>query len=596
MIQSSEITERNQEWDTSGKNIEDIMEVLQAADQLSTDNVFKTLKLLKVKILNNKMVPPLCQKVTDIFVDYLRTMKPEGELEELCTTVLMALGFQSLGIVIFKLWDRWHNTLPPNCLLTAVGRLIHRQDAASYIGVTWEYILRLLRMAQTEDDMLALCHVLKGLVISARKHVGLSTTDDGHHKRGRVLQGLSHPLASLQLLVHKDQQQGDRASYGDNWSPLLPHAILQTQEPSEPVNPMVYDFGICKSDTFLHFPGDWNGCIYQLIDALALSGCGGINLESQMENITDMLFNQLSETVKESDPHSARNHIIALKAFYILSKLYNDQVVFLIQKTMKTSDPAKIVSALQVFMDVFPEVPQTEQLKNEVMHSIIIMIQDDLKPNEEDIQQMCSEILQMVSLPKLITLACQPSNTLAFVLLSKIATNMALKARSLGQVPYLSSFHLSPTQFISPQKLLTHLVVFALKSYSERELGISSLRLLHALHPITSLHPVINSNVGQLWMKEIPQMLQILDGLFVWTMFCTEQICSPEFCASRFPRTLFLVLRGSAKSVGFGTRDPDHTEKNLDQEEWEDRLLQFSSQSLVAINDDSWLEQLIKVV
>ncbi|XP_032205031.1 uncharacterized protein LOC116594149 isoform X3 [Mustela erminea] len=346
--------------------------------------------------------------------------------------------------------------------------------------------------------------------------------------------------------------------------------------------------------------------------------------------VTPFYISQLSETVKESDPHSARNHIIALKAFYILSKLYNDQVVFLIQKTMKTSDPAKIVSALQVFMDVFPEVPQTEQLKNEVMHSIIIMIQDDLKPvsrkaghlswegscfletlklykmerggcswmreNEEDIQQMCSEILQMVSLPKLITLACQPSNTLAFVLLSKIATNMALKARSLGQVPYLSSFHLSPTQFISPQKLLTHLVVFALKSYSERELGISSLRLLHALHPITSLHPVINSNVGQLWMKEIPQMLQILDGLFVWTMFCTEQICSPEFCASRFPRTLFLVLRGSAKSVGFGTRDPDHTEKNLDQEEWEDRLLQFSSQSLVAINDDSWLEQLIKVV
>uniref|UniRef100_M3YDI6 MROH2B-like HEAT-repeats domain-containing protein n=1 Tax=Mustela putorius furo TaxID=9669 RepID=M3YDI6_MUSPF len=153
------------------------------------------------------------------------------------------------------------------------------------------------------------------------------------------------------------------------------------------------------------------------------------------------------------------------------------------------------------------------------------MIGTDL---ELDIEPPCHLFCQ-VSLPKLITLACQPSNTLAFVLLSKIATNMALKARSLGQVPYLSSFHLSPTQFISPQKLLTHLVVFALKSYSERELGISSLRLLHAPHPITSLHPVINSNLGQLCMKEIPQMLQILD---------------------------------------------DHTEKNLDQEGWEDRLLQ----------------------
>jgi len=72
-------------------------------------------------------------------------------------------------------------------------------------------------------------------------------------------------------------------------------------------------------------------------------------------------------------------------------------------------------------------------------------------------------------------------------------------------------------------------VIFSLKPYREKEFGVSSLGLLHALHPITSLDPVINSNVGQLWMKKIPQMLQILD---------------------------------------------DHTEENLDQEEWEDRLLQ----------------------
>lgn len=54
---------------------------------------------------------------------------------------------------------------------------------------------------------------------------------------------------------------------------------------------------------------------------------------------------------------------------------------------------------------------------------------------------MCSRILQMVSLPKLVTLVCEPNNTLAFVPLCKAATQMAVKARSLGQVPYLSSFH-----------------------------------------------------------------------------------------------------------------------------------------------------------
>ncbi|XP_019516514.1 PREDICTED: uncharacterized protein LOC109392470, partial [Hipposideros armiger] len=196
-------------------------------------------------------------------------------------------------------------------------------------------------------------------------------------------------------------------------------------------------------------------------------------------------------------------------------------------------------------------VPQTEKLQREVMHSVIIVIQDDLKQNEEDTQIMCRKILQMVSLPKLITLVCEPSNVLAFLPLSKTATEMAMKARNLGQFPYLSSFHLRPTQFISPQKLLTHLLVFSRKPYREKEFGASSLRLLHALHPITSLHPVIYSNVGQLWMKAIPQMLQILD---------------------------------------------DNTEKNLNQKEWEDRLLQFLSQSLVAIDDDSWLEPLVRVV
>ncbi|XP_073743079.1 uncharacterized protein [Callorhinus ursinus] len=149
-------------------------------------------------------------------------------------------------------------------------------------------------------------------------------------------------------------------------------------------------------------------CICQLMDALALSGCGGINLESQLENIIGILFNQLNETVKDSDPHSAQNHSLALKAFYIL----------------KTPSPS-------------------QQAVSRLLACLL--------PLE------CSPV--KVSLPKLITLACQPNNTLAFVLLSKTATNMALKARFLGQVPHLSSFHLSPTQFISPQKLLTHLVI-----------------------------------------------------------------------------------------------------------------------------------------
>nr|XP_025851205.1 maestro heat-like repeat-containing protein family member 1 isoform X4 [Vulpes vulpes] len=549
MVGSSDITDR--EWDISGKNIEDIMEALQVADQ-----------------------------------------KPQGELEELCTGILMALGFQSPGIVIFKLWDRWHNNLPPNCLLIAVGRLIFVQGAAPYIGITWEYILRLLRVAQTEADMLAICHVLKALVISVRKHLDLGTKEDEIMDITQEAASLKAYL-TLRLLFNRWSLKSNNKVTEQalvitgHLFFLMPPSKLKNQ-----VNRLTRWLMTLISAKVAPFY--ISQCICQLTEALALSGYGGINLESQLENIIGMLLEQLSETVKDSDSLSVQNHSLALRSFYNLIQLYNDQVISLIRKNMQTSDPAKIVSALQVFMHVFQEVPQTEQLQSELMHSVIIMIQEDLKPvqkallnfiemlgqhdylalpqgnfiinyvirlsksdcsNEEDIQILCSKILQMVSLPRLITLACQPSNTLAFVLLSKTATKMALRARSQGQVPYLSSFHLSrkytATQFISPQKLLTHLVVLSVKPYREGEFGVSSLRLLYALHPITSLHPIINSSVGQLWMKKIPQMLQILD---------------------------------------------DHTEKNLNQEEWEDRLLQFSSQSLVAIDDDSWLEQLIKVV
>lgn len=50
---------------------------------------------------------------------------------------------------------------------------------------------------------------------------------------------------------------GDRASSGGNWPPFLSDTTIQTQEPSELVNKMVNECDIHKSDTFLHFPGDW---------------------------------------------------------------------------------------------------------------------------------------------------------------------------------------------------------------------------------------------------------------------------------------------------------------------------------------------------
>lgn len=92
----------------------------------------------------------------------------------------------------------------------------------------------------------------------------------------------------------------------------------------------------------------------------------------------------------------------------------------------------------------------------------------------------------------------------------KNGKGVSFTSTTLWVCPNLPSPH--PKSFLC--LLLASLVsqMLSRKPYREKEFGTSSLRLLHTLHPITSRHPVIYSNVGQLWMKAIPQMLQILDG------------------------------------------------------------------------------------
>ncbi|KAM8804050.1 uncharacterized protein V5649_006029 [Rhynchonycteris naso] len=91
----------------------------------------------------------------------------------MCVAVLTALGSQSPEMVIDKLWDQLHaHSLPPRSLLVVVGKLTLSKVGASYLIPTWKYILRHLRMAQEEADMLAMCPLLSALVISAQKHLG----------------------------------------------------------------------------------------------------------------------------------------------------------------------------------------------------------------------------------------------------------------------------------------------------------------------------------------------------------------------------------------------------------------------------------------
>lgn len=55
----------------------------------------------------------------------LSFQEPQGELEEMCTSILVALGSHCPGMVIVKLWDKLHlHRFPPRSLLVAVGKLL----------------------------------------------------------------------------------------------------------------------------------------------------------------------------------------------------------------------------------------------------------------------------------------------------------------------------------------------------------------------------------------------------------------------------------------------------------------------------------------
>ncbi|XP_012587774.1 PREDICTED: maestro heat-like repeat-containing protein family member 1 [Condylura cristata] len=527
-------------------------------EQVSAENILQTLKVLEVKIINNKLATPLCQKVTDIIIKYLRTVKPEQDLEEKCTAVLLAIGSHFPRMIIEKLWDRVHlYNLPPRSLLVAIGKLSgcpggrlpsleqgffsHSPPGTAHcIGTTWEHVLRLLRLAQEEEDMLAICQVLNGLVLSARKHLDLGASAD------EVMDITQEAVSikayhTLRVLFNRWPMKS-KGKVAEQTLVIIGHLF------------------------FLIAPSKLKNQVNQLIRWLM----------TMSNNVTPFYISQLNIRVNSADSYSVQNSLLVLRTFSVLTKLYNDQVVLLIRKTMESKDPALVESALHVFMDLFLEVPQSEKLRNEIMHSTIVMVQKDLKPVRKAllsfiemlgrhdylslpqsnsildyiIIKLC-ESEYSVPLPRLVTIMCEPSNLFAFVPLSKTVVEMAQKAQAQGQAPYLSNFHLTPTQFVTPQNLLTCLVMLSLKPYKEKDIGVSALKLLHALHPITSLHPIINSDVGQLWKQEIPKMVEFLD---------------------------------------------DHNEKTLIQEKWEKWLLKFSSRSLVAMNDDKWLKYLISVI
>ncbi|XP_072510144.1 maestro heat-like repeat-containing protein family member 1 isoform X2 [Notamacropus eugenii] len=585
------MSERKWEPSSSATNFKRLLDSIQNASQLVPENTSHILSLLERKILSSKRINvSMSQNITEIIINYLLNVNVKKVQEESAAAVLLALEAHSPKVIITNFWDQMkEHSLPQPNLLRTMGKLILYQGMVPYIGATWSYILPLLRKAQTEEERLGLCNVISGLAINALKHISLG--NDGEEALDITKEMLSCKAGLTLRVLFNRWPLKTNSKVAEQTLSILGDLFFLISPPKLKCQicwfiPRLLILSKADVNPFYIIQ-----CLSQLLEAVAASGSGGMNLASKLDDLVVLLSSQVTYRKGIStDSYLLQNHNMALQSFHIMTRLYHNEMAKLFLNSIDCKVVTKVTVALHIFRDVFEEVPQTTELKDEVMQTVINLIKENSKAvrlpllqfmeklgvcnyftlqqgdvlinhliklseigstSDEETRELAVDILHLVSLPRLINVLCQPMSPMAFVPLCKTATDVALKAQTLGRAPYLSSYHLNPTEYPSPQVLFVNLLISSLKPYKTKEFGTTSLCLLYALHPLNSLHPVIHFRLGQVWTRCIPNMIHILEK---------------------------------------------HTEVDFIQKEWEKRLLLFSNNTLLAISDDSWLNDLIKVI
>ncbi|XP_075865770.1 uncharacterized protein LOC105868919 [Microcebus murinus] len=155
---TEEVQRRKLEWYMHNMPKSSFVGCLQRAGEVYAENILITFQKLQAKIIKRELANTRCQMVADITILFLKRMNPQREVEDACTSVLLALGSHSIEMVIdMLLYDIEENMMPPRSLLLALKELSLRPDIDSYRDATWARILSLLRNKRREEDMLLLC-------------------------------------------------------------------------------------------------------------------------------------------------------------------------------------------------------------------------------------------------------------------------------------------------------------------------------------------------------------------------------------------------------------------------------------------------------
>uniref|UniRef100_A0A8D0FCH4 Maestro heat like repeat family member 1 n=1 Tax=Strix occidentalis caurina TaxID=311401 RepID=A0A8D0FCH4_STROC len=324
---------------------------------------------------------------------------------------------------------------------------------------------------------------------------------------------------------------------------------------------------------------------------------GSRSLDVQLDPLLGTLHPQICAPADPSVPLTVKNHTEVLRCFTVLACSFPDRVLAFLLPKLESSNERTRVGTLLIMRQIINSAPSQMEIKkpfilssmklplqdsnNKVKRAVVQVISamahhgyleqpggeamleflvrqcalpSEPQPKKQlpDADDLTSDSVQSISVntlfllsttvdrmnnvlwPYLLEFVTPIQFTNALTPLCKSLMYLATKKQEEGENASLIRYDLN-ANLPSPYALTTRLLVVSSQPYSGECRGAAALRLLGVLH--YSVHPALD----QLWSKKVPLLVE------------------------------------------------HNTESSLSQKEWEEKLLLFLQETLVAVSDNTWI-------
>ncbi|GFX94408.1 maestro heat-like repeat-containing protein family member 1 [Trichonephila clavipes] len=291
-----------------------------------------------------------------------------------------------------------------------------------------------------------------------------------------------------------------------------------------------------------------------------------IVLESQLDNILNVLFPQICTLPDYSQPSGVRNHNEVLRCFAVLASIYSNRLItFLLQK-LESGNEAYRIGSLTVFKHLInscdthisPKVPlivsglkpildSGNKVKKVIAQVIVTLAHHDHLKSEdglelvkfiiyqcalpddsaarrsgdpsyvsnEALRGMCENVIHLLTTtvekmedilwPNILDYLLDENLTSAISAVCKSLTVLASKKRDELGLDFTIDYT-SLAKVNTPQKLLARLLVVIGRPHEDRDRGLQVLKFMKAVAP------AIHKASVSVWDQEIPALIQYLES------------------------------------------------------------------------------------